>query len=139
MALTINRLTDKSVQAKKASGLYLDGNRLYLQVGAKGARSWVFRYKRNRRAHDMGLGSLADVSLATARKLAAGARDDLAAGPKTPSQRETPGSRLSGLRRLTEKPSRRQRRDTSPRTRPPGATRNTGTSGARRSATTPSP
>ena len=70
----VNRLTDKAVQAKKAKGLYADGGGLYLQVSGSGGRSWVFRFKRAGRARDMGLGSLADVGLAEARRKATEAR-----------------------------------------------------------------
>jgi hypothetical protein len=36
-------------------------------VTSASARSWIFRYKLNSRARDMGLGSYPDVSLAEAR------------------------------------------------------------------------
>ena len=58
MARTINRLSDKSVQAKKAKGFYPDGGGLYLPVNGATSKSWVFRFKRDGRARDMGLGSL---------------------------------------------------------------------------------
>jgi hypothetical protein len=45
MARSIDRLTDKSVRAKKGKGYYLDGEGLFLQVTATGARSWIFRFK----------------------------------------------------------------------------------------------
>ena len=88
MALKINRLTDKAVKAKKAKGLYPDGHGLYLQVGAAGSQSWIFRYKRHGRARDMGLGSFPDVGLARARDLASGAREDLAAGKDPIAERD---------------------------------------------------
>jgi hypothetical protein len=56
----------------------------YLQVSATGSKSWVFRFKRDGKAHDMGLGSFPSVSLAEARQKAKEARQ------KTPSQKETP-------------------------------------------------
>ena len=74
MARTINRLSDKSVQAKKAKGFYPDGGGLYLQINGATSKSWVFRFKRAGRAWDMGLGSLTHVSLAEARSRAAEAR-----------------------------------------------------------------
>ena len=74
MARTIHRLSDKSVQAKKAKGLYPDGGGLYLQVNSVTSKSWVFRFKRDGRARDMGLGSFGDVSLGEARRRAAEAR-----------------------------------------------------------------
>ena len=53
---TINRLTPLDV-ASLQKGLHADGNGLYLQVGSKSARSWVFRYKTNARLRELGLGS----------------------------------------------------------------------------------
>ncbi len=53
---TINRLTPLDV-ASFQKGLHADGNGLYLQVGSKSARSWVFRYKTNGRLRELGLGS----------------------------------------------------------------------------------
>ena len=74
MARQIKRLSDRAVQAKKTRGLYPDGNGLYLRVNATGAKSWIFRYKTNGKARDMGLGPLTNVSLARARVKAADAR-----------------------------------------------------------------
>jgi integrase len=47
--------------------LFADGHGLYLRVGPTGAKSWVFRYRRLGRLHDMGLGPCHTVSLAEAR------------------------------------------------------------------------
>lgn len=55
-------------------GFYNDGGGLYLRVQGAGKRAWVFRFKLHGRAHRMGLGPLADVSLAEARDLAGEAR-----------------------------------------------------------------
>jgi integrase len=59
-------------------GWHCDGRGLYLQCTASadgsGCRSWVFRYRAGSRERYMGLGSLADVSLAEAREKAAAAR-----------------------------------------------------------------
>ena len=74
MARTINRLSDRAVQTKKTKGLYPDGGGLYLQVNSATSKSWVFRFKRDGRARDMGLGSFGDVSLGEARRRAAEAR-----------------------------------------------------------------
>ena len=62
-----------------APGTYGDGNGLYLQVSPKG-KSWIFRYQRHGRRREMGLGSLADVGLADARRKAQDARQALAEG-----------------------------------------------------------
>jgi integrase len=71
------RLTAKAVQHAPL-GWHCDGRGLYLQctAGTDGRvnRSWVFRYRANERERYMGLGPLADVSLAEARNKAATAR-----------------------------------------------------------------
>jgi len=74
MARSINRLTDLKVRREKAPGLYHDGGGLYLQVTASGAKSWVLRYMLRGKAREMGLGSVALVSLADARTRAVEAR-----------------------------------------------------------------
>ena len=48
-------------------GRYCDGNTLYLYVQPSGARSWVQRLVIRGRRHDLGLGSVALVSLSEAR------------------------------------------------------------------------
>jgi integrase len=50
--------------------LIADGHGLYLRIGPTGAKRWVFRYRRDGRLHDMGLGPLHTVSLAEARSKA---------------------------------------------------------------------
>lgn len=76
MARTLNRLADTQVKSKKlAPGLHHDGGGLYLQVTPGKSKSWFFRYKRNGKARDMGLGSLATVGLAEARQKAQDARE----------------------------------------------------------------
>jgi hypothetical protein len=52
-------------------GRYGDGKGLYLLVRSPEARFWLFRYRRDRRMREMGLGSAQDVSLAEARDKAA--------------------------------------------------------------------
>jgi integrase len=74
MARSINRLTDLKVRREKAPGLYHDGGGLYLQVTPSGAKSWVLRYMLRGKAREMGLGSVALVSLADARTRAVEAR-----------------------------------------------------------------
>lgn len=48
-------------------GWHCDGKGLYAVIRPTGARSWVFRYRRDGKLHDLGLGSLSDVSLKAAR------------------------------------------------------------------------
>jgi integrase len=66
VARAANRLTAVAVTRAKP-GLFADGHGLYLRVGPTGAKSWVFRYRRLGRLHDMGLGPCHTVSLAEAR------------------------------------------------------------------------
>lgn len=63
--------------SKLPPGKHADGNNLYLNVTAGGARHWSFRVMRNGGAHEFGLGALADVSLAQARRKAAELRTKL--------------------------------------------------------------
>ena len=72
----VNRLTEMQVKnAKPTKGKFvtrlLDGNGLYLQATRSKTgginRNWVFRYELDGQRHDMGIGSLHDVSLAAAR------------------------------------------------------------------------
>jgi Arm domain-containing DNA-binding protein len=73
-----NRLSALKVACAREPGLLADGNGLYLQVTSANARSWIFRYHRNGRSREMGLGSLNAVSLAAARLKAAECRAMLA-------------------------------------------------------------
>lgn len=69
MARLTKRLTDRGI-ARRREGLHLDGDGLYLQVTAGGAKSWLLRTMINGKRRDMGLGSLSAVSLAEARETA---------------------------------------------------------------------
>ncbi len=77
MARTIQRLSSATVRNAKA-GMWPDGAGLYLQCtngsDDKPRKCWIFRYANKRRDRQMGLGSLADVSLAEAREKAAACR-----------------------------------------------------------------
>ncbi len=70
----------KATQLKSLpEGVHSDGGGLYLK--SKGNRqSWIFRFTMNGRKREMGFGALSIVSLATARDLAAQARDKVARG-----------------------------------------------------------
>ena len=73
----LERLSALTVSRTKAPGRYADGGGLYLQVGAGGARSWIFRYAaldRRRVDREMGLGPVHTITLADARRKAAEAR-----------------------------------------------------------------
>jgi integrase len=87
--MLLGKLNALTVSRQKRPGLYGDGGGLYLQVGAGGAKSWVFRFwvpERDRttgellhdpatnkvrgRSREMGLGAYANVSLQEARERA---------------------------------------------------------------------
>jgi hypothetical protein len=70
MARAIGRLKAITVTKAKMPGLLADGGGLYLRVGPTGSKSWIFRYRRDGRLRDMGLGPLHTVTLAEARDLA---------------------------------------------------------------------
>lgn len=80
----INRLSAVQVVRFNKPGRYADGGGLILQCvsGSAGAlrKSWLFRFERGGRERMMGLGALADVSLAQARAQAADARSLLRQG-----------------------------------------------------------
>ena len=71
MARVVHKLTAIAVTNAKAKGFYPDGGGLYLRVTSTGSKSWILRFRRDGKAHDMGLGPVASISLARARELAA--------------------------------------------------------------------
>ena len=85
-----NLLSDPAVNSKKKRpGYYLDGQGLVLQVAPGGSRSWIFRYSRNKKSHEMGLGSLNAFSLSQARERAKLCRQQLADGWDPIERRDT--------------------------------------------------
>jgi integrase len=79
MAKEVDRLNAIGLK-HRGPGRHFDGRGLYLAVSEAWARSWVFRWKTGGRAREIGLGSLADVGLAEARKLRDEARKVIAQG-----------------------------------------------------------
>ena len=76
-------LSARSVQTAKATGRprrIADGNGLYLFVSSSGAKSWILRTVVKGRRTDIGLGSVALVSLADAREEAARLRKSARSG-----------------------------------------------------------
>jgi integrase len=67
MARTVHRLTAVGINRLKAPGLYSDGGNLNFRIANAGSRSWVFRFAKNGRTRDAGLGPYPEVSLADAR------------------------------------------------------------------------
>jgi len=88
MARAFNVLTAKTVEAAKTPGRLHDGGGLYLRIKPSGARSWSFRWKRNKQQHESAIGPYPAVSLAVARSKAASFRETLAMGgnPKAEKQ-----------------------------------------------------
>lgn len=80
MARLIDRLTPLKIARLKEPGYYPDGLNLYLQVARGGSKSWIFRYTRDSRTREMGLGSLHTFGLAQARERAQAQRALLADG-----------------------------------------------------------
>ena len=70
MAREQKKLTALAVSRAKRRGYYADGGGLYLQVSPSGARSWVFRFKKDGRLREMGLGPAHTITLAEAREYA---------------------------------------------------------------------
>ena len=80
-----DRLTMPAIRAatsikRPKPGMHADGLGLYLHVIDSGAASWIFRWKRDGRTRDMGLGSLDDVTLAEARELRDNTRKQVKGG-----------------------------------------------------------
>jgi len=96
MGLHTSRLSARKVQTATRPGRYADGQNLYLNVTASGARSFVFLYKLNGKQREMGLGSAKDVTLAEARERAAIHRHVLASGVDPMTARSRPASTTFG-------------------------------------------
>lgn len=73
-------LNARRVQTIKKPGRYTDGGGLMLVVDEKGAKRWILRVTMKGRRRDIGLGGLADVSLADAREAAGEIRKKIRAG-----------------------------------------------------------
>lgn len=69
-------------------GVHGDGSGLYLRVKPSGARSWVLRVQHKGRREDIGLGSLADLSLLEAREKAAHLRKLARQGKNARAERD---------------------------------------------------
>jgi integrase len=93
VARGINRLTAADLRRTKP-GLFCDGEGLWLQVsvaadGKRCNRSWIFRYTRHARTHEMGLGSLHTLSLVEVRERARKCRQLLLDGIDPLERRNT--------------------------------------------------
>jgi integrase len=103
MARGINKLSALGVQRATKIGLYGDGGNLFLRVGHGAAKSWVFRYFRNGKPHEAGLGSAITFSLKEARERARAFRQQLADGidPIAARQKKRAERRLEMARAMT--------------------------------------
>jgi integrase len=69
MGRALHRLSAVGI-GKLGPGMWNDGHGLYLRVSDAGTRSWIFRFTLGGKTRDMGIGSTAVVSLASARRRA---------------------------------------------------------------------
>ncbi len=76
----LGKLTATGITKLTKPRRYGDGNGLYLQISQWQTKSWLLRYQLGGRSREMGLGSLADVSLKEAREKARAARRMLVDG-----------------------------------------------------------
>jgi hypothetical protein len=75
---TYRRLTAKDVAekaARRAAGMYPDGDGLYLSISRAAVASWTYRFMFAGKSHEMGLGPYRDINLSQARQRAPEARD----------------------------------------------------------------
>ena len=88
MLRKMHRLKQSDV-LRLGTGMHADGGGLYLRVDKhSGGRSWIFRYRRDGRLHDRGLGSVHTFSVAKARQMAQAYRADLWRGTEPARRRE---------------------------------------------------
>lgn len=83
----MGKLTALKVEKAKV-GVHGDGAGLYLRVKPSGARSWVLRVQVQGKRQDIGLGSLAELSLAEAREEAARLRKVAKRGGSARAERD---------------------------------------------------
>ena len=98
----MGKLTDTAIRGQLASGKYADGDGLYLLVGPKGAKSFVFRFKVDGKERNMGLGQYPALTLAKARVEAQRRRVERAEGKDPLSE----CGNKSGYRRGSTRPVR---------------------------------
>lgn len=102
MSRPLHRLSALAVKKAVNSGYYADGGGLYLQVTKARAKSWVFRYQRNGKARELGLGGLLITSLAEARKKAENMRLTLGAGAEPVALRDAAKMQAAGRMTFAE-------------------------------------
>lgn len=87
MGRGIEKLSAVGVAKEKRQGYHGDGGGLWLQVSRTDTKSWIFRYTRHGKTHDLGLGPYPDVGLKAAREKAAEQRAILGAGGDPKAER----------------------------------------------------
>ena len=103
MPRTLNRLKPLAVDKAKTQGRYADGGGLYLVVKPGPRKSWAFIYRRGAKMTELGLGSLADVTLIAARTEAADLRAVMAASgdPRAYRERKRQAKALEDARAIS--------------------------------------
>lgn len=84
----LNKLSATAVKSA-GDGMHSDGGGLFLRV-KNGRKSWVFRFTRDGRKREMGLGGLDTVTLAKARTAATEARQQVSEGLDPIAERDRP-------------------------------------------------
>lgn len=95
MPRALNRLNARQVATLTEKGYHADGGGLYLRIAE--TKTWAFRWERNKRPREMGLGPLHTVSLAMAREAATAARRIVLAGGDPIEQRRVEQATSAGV------------------------------------------
>ena len=98
MSKARDRLTAVQIKNLSKPGFYHDGGGLYLQISRFGSKSWILRYTLNQKKRDMGLGPLADWTLAEARERAKKYRQLVDDGIDPIDQRDQEKARMHAQR-----------------------------------------
>lgn len=103
MTKAINKLTPFTIRNATKAGYYGDGLGLWLQVSKWGSKSWVFRYERQGKRRELGLGPVHTFSLAEARVKAADLRKLLHDGidPAADREAKAAAAKLDNAKALT--------------------------------------
>jgi len=100
MARLVGKLSPAKVSALVKAGtvgLHGDGGNLNLQVTGAGRASWLFRYSRDGRAREMGLGATHTITLAEAREAARKLRQRLLEGGDPLAERRQAKAAPAGM------------------------------------------
>lgn len=103
MSRELNKLNALAVSRASKRGYLADGGGLYLQIGANGGKSWVFRFRDGAKLREMGLGSTHTLTLAEARDAALLCRKQRLAGldPIAARQDTRAKARLEAAKAIT--------------------------------------